>query len=173
VRAFFIKRALREKVLLLAFVLLALVIWTGRSWNRSQLLWQDWRRAETELSTQQVWLNNAPAIDAAALAATQSLDPAKTLNATRLVGELNALASQAGLTADISAQRTENTSQFAFHAVQVTFRRTDLPALLKFYRELSKRAPYIGLEQFSLTTDRTNAGQLNSSFGVVSVELQR
>lgn len=170
---FFFQRALREKVLLLAFALFALVLWTGRGWSRTRLLWQDWRKAATELSTQQVWLQNGPAIDAAALAATKSLDPVRTLNATRLVGELNALASQVGLTADISAQRTEHTSQFAFHTVQVTFRRADLPTLINFYRGLSKRAPYIGLEQFSLTADRANSGQLNASFRIGSPELNQ
>lgn len=170
-RVFFQQRALREKGLLLTFALLALLIWTGRGWRRSRDLWGDWRKAGVELSTQQIWIQNGPAIDAAAVAATKSLEPAKTLNATRLVGELNALASQAGLTADISAQRTEHTSQFAFHTVQVTFRRAELPALLKFYRELSKRAPYIGLEQFTLVADRAKTGHLNASFRIGSPEL--
>lgn len=170
-KAFFLARAGREKLLLLAFGLLAVLMWAGRGWGRSQFLWADWRKAGAELSAQQIWLQNGPAIDAEAVAATKSLEPAKTLNATRLVGELNAFASRAGLTADISAQRTERTTQFAFHSVQVNIRRTDLAALVRFYRELSRQAPYIGLEQFTLAVDRANPGQLNASFRVVSVEL--
>ncbi len=172
-REFFLRRALREKVLLLAFAAFALFLWAGQELGRGRILWESWRNTRAELAAQQAWLQTRAAIDARAVAATGRLEPARTLNATRLVGELNALASQAGLTADISAQRTDHTSQFAFHTVQVTFRRAELPALLKFYRELSKRSPYIGLEQFSLGANRANAGQLNASFRVGSPELNR
>ncbi len=172
-KAFFLRRALREKVLLLVFAALAWFIWAARGLERGRTLWGDWRSARAELAAQQLWLQTSAAVADRAAAATRALDPAKTLNATRLVGELNALASQAGLTADISAQRTDHADQFAFHTVQVTFRRAELPALLKFYRGLAKRSPYIGLEQFSLVTDRANARQLNASFRIGSPELSR
>jgi hypothetical protein len=170
-KTFFLKRVLREKVLLLTFAALALLIWAGQLLGRSQKLWDDWRTTRSELAAQQIWLQNGAAIDAKAAATTKSLQPAQTLNATQLVGELNTLASAAGLNADISAQRTERTDQFAFHTVQVNLRRADLASLIKFYRELSKRAPYIGLEQFSLAVDRANPGQLNASFRISSAEL--
>ena len=84
---------------------------------------------------------------------------------------MNAISARAGLTADNNSQRSERTSQFAFHTVQINFRKADLGALLKFYGELSQRSPYIGLEQFSLTVDRANPSQLNVSFRAVSAEL--
>jgi hypothetical protein len=170
-KAFFLGRALREKVLLLAFTALALLIWAGRVTGLGRTWWSDLRITKSELATQQLWLKNSPAIETQTASAAKSLDPAKTINATRLVGELTALVSSAGLNADIGSQRTERTSQFAFHSVQVNVRRADLAALLNFYTELSHRAPYIGLEQFSLATDRASPGQLNASFRVVSVEL--
>lgn len=170
-KTFFLNRAFREKLLLLAFAALALIIWVSQLLGRGRSLWDEWRTARAELAEQQVWLQNAPAIEAKAAATTKSLEPAQTLNATRLVGELNALASAAGLSADISAQHTERTSQFAFHTVQVNLRRADLPSLVNFYRELSKRAPYIGLEQFSLAVDRANPGKLNASLRISSAEL--
>ncbi len=171
-RNYFLKRALREKVLLLAFALLALAIAGSHALRRGGALVQDWRSARTDFATQQLWLDHADAIAAQALAATRSFDPAQTLNSSRLVGELSALAGQSGLTADIGTQRTEErTDQFAFHAVQVNFRRADLGALLRFYSALSARSPYIALEQFSLAADRANPGTLNVSLRVVSVEL--
>jgi hypothetical protein len=170
-KAFFLGRALREKILLLAFTLLALLIWLGRGLGRGRALWDDLRATRAELAAQQVWLGNRVAIETRAAGAIKSLDPAKTINATRLLGELNTLAVQAGLNADIGAQRTERTSQFAFHSVQVNVRRADLAALLKLYTELSRRSPYIALEQCTLAVDRANPGQLNASFRVVAVEL--
>ncbi len=170
-KAFFLGRALREKILLLTFTLLVLLIWVGRGLGRSRALWEGLRTARAELATQQVWQKNRVAIEARAAGATQSLDPAKTINATRLLGELNTLATQAGLNADIGSQRTERTDQFAFHSVQMNVRRADLATVLKFYTELSKRSPYIALEQCTLAVDRANPGQLNASFRVVAVEL--
>jgi hypothetical protein len=170
-KQFFLGRALREKLLLVAFAALALLIWGSGLLNRGQQRWDEWRGVRTELATQQAWLANRAGIAAKVAAATKSLDPAKTLNATRLVGELNAISARAGLTADINSQRSERTDQFAFHTVQINFRRVDLAALLRFYGELSQRSPYIGLEQFSLTVDRGAPGQLNASFRAVSAEL--
>lgn len=170
-KKFFFSRAPREKFLLLLFTWLALVIWLGRGVGRSRALWSGLRAARAELATQQIWLENRIGIEAQAAGATRSLDPAKTINATRLVGELNALTAQAGLNADIGSQRTERTDRFAFHSVQLNVRRADLATLLKFYAALSRRAPYLGLEQFTLAVDRGNPGQLNASFRVVAVEL--
>ena len=172
-KKFFHRRAPREKILLLLFTWLALVLWLGRGVGRSRALWSGLHAVRAELAAQRVWLGNRDGIEARAAGAGQSLDPAKTINATRLVGELTAMASSAGLNADIGSQRTERTSQFAFHSVQVNVRRADLAALLKFYTELSRRAPYLGLEQCTLAADRANPGALNASFRVVSVELGR
>lgn len=171
-KTFFLSRALREKVLMLLFAALALMIWVSRGLNRGQNLWDDVRDVRTDLATQRLWLKNAPAIAAKAAAATRSLDPARTLSATKLLGELSELAVQAGLKAEISGgQRTERTDQFAFHTVQLNFRKADLGALVNFYRELSKRSPYIGIETFSLEADRTSPGQVNAGFRLVSAEL--
>ena len=150
----FLRRAPREKLLLLLFTWLALVLWLGRGLGRSRALWSDLHAVRAELAAQRVWLDNRGGIEANAANATKSFDPAKTINATRLVGDLNAILGQAGLAADIGSQRTERTNQFAFHSVQVNIRRADLASLVRFYTELSARTPYIGLEQFTLALDR-------------------
>lgn len=172
-KKFFLKRALREKVLLLVFAVLAVAIWGSSSLKRTRAAWTDWSSAREEFKTQELWLQNAPQIAERAEKATQRLEPAKTLNATRLVGELNTIASTAGLAADIGSQRTQTTDQFSFHSVQVNLRRIDLNALVRIYAELLKRSPYMALDQFTLTTDRANPGQLNVSLRVVSVELAK
>jgi hypothetical protein len=170
---FFLSRMPREKALLLAFAVLALLTLGGHVLGRARLLAGDWRAARTEDAAQQVWLDHAGEIATRATAATHSLEPAQTLNATRLVGELSTLAAQAGLTADIGGQRTERTDQFAFHTVQVNLRRADLPSLLRFYTALAPRSPYIALEQFTVATERASPGQLNVSLRIVSVELAK
>ena len=163
---------MREKVLLLLFAALALMIWAGRAMSRGQALWDGVREVRADVASQRLWLKNAPAIAAKAAAATKSLYPARTLSATKLLGELSELAVQAGLKAEINGgQRTERTDQFAFHTVQLNFRRADLGSLLSFYQELSKRSPYIGIESFSIEADRANPGQINAGFRLVAAEL--
>jgi hypothetical protein len=136
-------------------------------------MWQEQRSLRAEHEIQQMWLANREAIEAHAAEAVHQLDPAQTLNGTRLVGEINALATQAGLSAEVSGQRTERTTQFSFHTAQVSFRRVELGALVRFYEALAARSPYVGLEQMTLTVDRGAPGQLNASFRVVAAELAR
>jgi hypothetical protein len=168
----FLARTLREKLLLLVFVGLVAATWIASVAGRSRVLVAEARAVAATRADQALWLGNRTAIEAAAAQATARLDPARTLNGTRLVGELSALAGQAGLSPEVSGQRSERTTQFAFHSAQVSFRRADLGALVKFYEEVSRRSPYIGLEQVSLAVDRGAPGTLNATFRVVAAELQ-
>jgi hypothetical protein len=172
-KRYFLSRSGREKALLLAFAGIAALIWLFSATGRIRVLWQERNSLKAEHETQQTWLANRTAIEARAAAAVHQLDPAQTLNGTRLVGELNALATSAGLSAEVSGQRTERTVQFAFHSAQVSFRRADLGSLVRFYEALSARSPYVGLEQMTLTVDRGAPGQLNATFRVVAAELTR
>jgi hypothetical protein len=168
----FLNRVLREKVLLTVFVTLAATIWGMSTAQRARVAGIDWRTVRADQAAQMRWLERADDIAAQAVKATRNLDPAKTLNVTRLVGEVSNLATQAGLAADIGAQRTKlGTDRFAFNVVQVNFRGAELPALLRFYAALNRRAPYLALEQCSVAVDRAHPGQLNVSLQVVSVEL--
>ncbi len=172
-KSFYLGRLLREKILLLGFALLLAFVWVLSLAGRTFAFGREWRSLAVERATQEMWLNNQIAIETKAKAAAQRLDPRQTYDATRLVGALGQLAADAGLTPDISAQNTQRTDQLSFHTVQVSFRRVDLPALLRFYQALAKRSPYIALEQVALTVDRGAPGQLNATFRAVSVEQAR
>lgn len=172
-KRYFLTRTVREKALLVAFATLVALAWLLSAAGRARMRWQEWGSLRVSGKEQQLWLANRADIEARAAKATVQLDPAKTLNGTRLVAEMSALAAQAGLTAEVSGQRTERTTQFAFHSTQVSFRRADMGALVKFYEALSARSPYVGLEQVSLAADRGAPGTLNATFRVVAAELQR
>jgi len=170
-RRYFLTRSVREQVLLLAFVVLAAVSWIFSGIGRARDRWLEHRALRAGQETQEAWLANRAAIEARAAEAVHRLEPAQTLNGTRLVGELNRLATEAGLAAEVSGQRTERTAQFSFHAAQVSFRRADLGALVRFYEALAARSPYVGIEQMTLTSDRGAPGQVNATFRVIAAEL--
>lgn len=172
-KRFFYTRTLREKTLLVAFVSLVAIVWLISATGRTRARLADWRSLRSAGEEQRLWMSNRADIEARAAKATAQLDPAKTLNGTRLVAEMSTLAAQAGLTAEVSGQRSERTTQFAFHSAQVSFRRAEMGALVKFYESLSARSPYVGLEQVSLAADRGAPGTINATFRVTAAELQR
>lgn len=172
VKAWFLSRIFREKVLVLAFVLLGALIWLSSASDDLQANLRDFRSAESTLATQQLWLDNRPAIEEAAKVAVQNLDPAETYSPTKLFSEVVGIAGRAGLAVNTDPPRTQRSPQFAVHTMQVTARRAELAALLRFYQELASKAPYLGLEYVSVQGERANPGQVTATLRVVSVELE-
>ncbi len=173
-KAFFLGRLLREKLLLVAFVALGALMWLSNFSTRAAKSWQTQRSVTAELAVQKQWLANSQSIEAAALQAVRNLDPQKTLDDTRLVGDLSALARQynlKGMTND--TPQTERSGQFAVHTVMITLPRASFDDLRRFYFEVARRSPYMGIEQFSLAADRANPQLLNAQVRVSSVEIIR
>lgn len=175
-RHFFFSRQLREKVLLLAFVLLGVAIWISELSDRIAIRIREVKLTSMELDMQQGWLSRKAKIESDARAALESWDPKKTFSAVRLNSELSGIASKAGIRSgySIEAVPTNRTGGFGtLHTVRFIARRVDFSVLDSFYQELVKRAPYIGLESVTLAADRSNPHQLNANFLVTSVELTR
>jgi hypothetical protein len=174
-KAFFISRLLREKLLLVLFVALGAVMWATNFSSRAGRAWRAHRTVANELTEQKQWLANRVAIENAAVEAVKNLDPAKTLDDTQLVGDLSSLAREHNLRFTNDTPQTERSGQFAVHTVQFTISRADWEPLRKFYLAIASRSPYIGIEQISMATDRANPslGLLNASFRVSSVETIR
>jgi hypothetical protein len=171
-KAFFLSRLLREKILLVVFTLLGAAIWLSGVGERVAAQVRAIRVTSTDLDVQQRWLLQRDRIEKEATLAVEHLDPTRSFDSVRLQGELNTLARSAGLSNyDVSDSRTVRSSQFAVHSVQFSARNADLAALVTFYQSLAQRAPYLGLEQFSLASNRGNPSQLSASWRVTSVEI--
>jgi hypothetical protein len=174
-KAFFLSRHLREKLLLIVLLALGAAIWLTGIARRGRTLWLEWRATATVLADQQKWLNNRAEYETAAARAIAHLDPARTFSSPRLLGELSTIADQIGVRSNTSSEilGTERTSQFAVNTVQFAIRNADLASVLSFYDEIDRRAPYLGIEQFSLTVNPGNPAQLNVMLRVSSVEIVR
>jgi hypothetical protein len=171
-KAWYWQRAPRERLLLLIFLTAAAVVWLASVSGRIRLRWQDRRQVTADLAGQKLWLDHRGEIEQRAGAAAARLDPARTLDANHLVGEVSALAAEAGLSAALDAPRTQRSGQFAYHTVQVGFHRAELGALVKFYRALARRAPYLGLEECSFAAGRANPAEIEARLSVFSVEVK-
>lgn len=167
----FQSRNRREQLLVTLFIVLGALIWLTGASGRLRTRWAGWRSTQTELGAQRLWLDRQQEIEGASTAAVRNLDPARTFDATKLVATVTSLASGAGLVPAIDPAVTQRTPQFAYHTIKVTFRRANLPALLKFYDELTKQAPYLNLESVALQTDRAAAGALTVTLQVSATQI--
>lgn len=174
-KAFFLSRLLREKVLMVVFIVLGAAIWLSGFSDRVGQFWREHRALKSTLAAQQQWLDSREMIDARSRQAISKLDPARTLNDTRLLGEINAIANGVGLRSNVATNeaRTERTSQFAVNSLHVAVSKASYETMRQLYFELQKRSPYIGLEEFSLQVDPANRNLLNASLRVSSVEIIR
>jgi hypothetical protein len=174
-KAFFLSRALREKLMLLGLVAIAAAMWLSTVSTRVRLLWIEARGTSAELSTQSRWLGERAQIEADAKAAIEHLDPARTFDSVRLQAELNDVARSVGISKETSIDDTQVNPgpQFSLNSVRFVIRNAEYGSLVKFYEELSKRAPYIGIEEFSIIANRANPSQLTASLRVSSVEISR
>lgn len=173
-RAFFLGRLLREKLLLVVFALLGVLMWLSSYSKRLGAFWREQRSTTVALNDQQRWLDNRKALEDAAQKAAGRLDASQTLDAVRLVAAVGALASEAGLRNTSSGGATDQSNgQVSIHTLPYMINRADWESLKKFYIALSARSPYIGIEKFTLNSDRANPAQLNLAITVSSVEISR
>jgi len=172
-RASFLGRELREKLLLVAFVGLGAVIWFSSFTKRASLSWRDARATTRALTVQQDWINRQPAIDAAARQAASKFDAAKTYNQPRLFSEVRGLISEAGLKNPSVANQTPITNgQFTVNSLSVTIAGIDdWAALRKFYWLLQQKSPYIGIDQFVIQGPTRGSTQHTLVVKVSSVEI--
>lgn len=172
-KIFFLSRLLREKLMLVLFVALGAAMWLSAFAGRAAAAWRAQHSVSNELNVQREWLANRERIEAESVQAVHNLDPARTLDDTRLVAELSALAREHNLRFTNDTPQTERSGQFAVHTVQMNLTRADWETLKRFYVALTRRSPYIGIEQLALSADRANPANLNAQLRVSSVEIVR
>ena len=170
-RAFFLSRLLREKLLLLALIGIGTVWWLSAFASRASAFWREQRGTTAALAEQQLWLNDRNKIETAAQKAASRLDPAKTYNLSRLSTEIRNLATQAGLRGNYVPQPSVSNAQFSFHTLTFTASNVDWEGLKKFYQAVQGKVPYIGIDQFALTLGTNGTHTINMR--ISSVEISR
>jgi hypothetical protein len=173
VRAFFLSCALREKLLLVAFVAIGVLWWGSAFSTRMGAFWREQRLTTSGLAEQTEWLKNRAVIEETAKKTASRLDPAKALNGNQLVTTVSQLASEAGLNAQTGGNTvTKTEGQFAVHSQEFTIRSVEWDPLKKFYEALQLKSPYIAMERFTLLSVNTT-GQHQLNLKVTSVEITR
>ena len=173
-RAFFLRCLLREKVLMTAFIVMVAAVWMFSVAGRVSRFTRAVRVTTLNLNEQQLYLSNRASIEAQAAAAAGKLDAVRTLDATRLLAEVSAIVTEVDLKNTSSgAPKDVSSGQFSVHTLEFSVTKVDWGTLKQFYLELSKRSPYIGIEQYSMQADKANPTLLNASFQISSVEISQ
>jgi hypothetical protein len=174
-RAYFLSRALREKVLLVAFVAIGVMWWASSLSGRGMTFWSDQRSTTVSLEDQDNWIKNQRVIEESAKKTASRLDPTKTLNSNVLVTTVSQMANDAGLkkTQTVGTATTTPAGQFAVHSQEYIIREAEWADLIRFYEALQRRAPYITMERFILEGMPNNSNQHNLRLKVTSVEITR
>lgn len=170
-KKFFNSRLLRERLLLLAFALIGATWWGAELVTRVRDQVRVWHSAKEDAKVQRLWLEQGASVSARTAEMARRLDAAQTMNAAQAFAEVSRLAQ--GLPLELGAQRTDRTDTFSLHSVQVTFRRVDMAGLLRFYEGVMSRAPYVGIDQCTISADRATPGMVNAVFRVYAVEATR
>ncbi len=161
-RAYFLSRALREKLLLLAFVGIGFLWWFSSYSKRAGAFYREQQRTTFNLKDQALWISNKASIEQNAATAAGKLDPTKTLNSNQLATTVQQIANETGLkNAQLSGTPTTRQSgQFAIHSAAYSVRGASWEAIQAFYGALQQRAPYISIDVFTL---QAQPGPANAS----------
>lgn len=172
IRAYFLTRLLREKILLLGFILIGTLWWFSSISSRGAKFWREQRTTSNELAVQQQWLNNRVVIQEAAKKAASRLDSAQTLDRARLLAAVNQAASEVGLkNGGTTSPDSQTAGQFTIHSITYQVAGAEYETLLKFYLKLNQRAPYLGVESFQLyPTNRNDPSKFTLTLRIASVE---
>jgi hypothetical protein len=168
---FYNTKSMRERLLMLGFLAIGVLWWGSALVTRVGDNVRSWHAVAEEAEIQQMWQGQAGAIAERTAQAASKLDAARTMSATQAYAEVDRLAQ--GLPHDMGAPRTDLTDNFAIHSLQITFRRVDMAGLIRFYEGVASRAPYVGIDQCTISADRATPGMVNAVFRVYSVEAFR
>lgn len=151
-RAYFLSRVLREKLLLLAFVGIGFLWWFSSFGKRAGAFYREQQQTTTSLKGQAFYIDNKATIEQNAATAAGKLDPTKTLNSNQLATTLQQIANETGLkNAQLSGSpTTRQNGQFAIHSAAYSIRNAPWDSIREYYAALQQRAPYISIDVFTL-----------------------
>lgn len=173
-RAFFLSRLFREKLLLVGFLGLAVVMWASALSSRGSQFWRAQNATTEQLKMQDFWLGRKDDIEATTRAAAAEMDPSKTLDATSLSVAVRQIAADAGIAGKINTSNVStamSTGQFSINTMRVNLiNGVDWPQFRTFYQRLQERAPYLAITDMTLQPMRGNPAQITATLNVASFE---
>jgi hypothetical protein len=160
-KAYFLSRQLREKLLLLVLVGAGLTFWVLHLVDSNRKYHDDDTKLAKDRADQDGVLNREAAIHAASQKIIDQLDPRQAIrDEATLRTSIQQLAREAGVTnlSFTTPSISPPNSQIKIITMDVTFRdlSPDMSELIPVYRKLSDKEPYINIVRSTLTVTGNN-----------------
>ena len=168
---FFFSLKPRERLMALAALVVAALLWSTGAWGRVQGGWDAWRQLEADALAQKATLAKEREVRTATAVAVQGLDSGHGYDQAKLVAEAVNAAKEAGLSANTESPKTTKAGKFAVHSLQMSCRKADIASVLRFYDSVKARAPYLAIGNLTMTADRGTAGTVTFKATVTALEL--
>lgn len=168
---FFFSLKPRERLMALAALLVAAILWSTGAWARVQGGWDTWRLLEESALVQKAWLAKEREVRTATAMAVQGLESGHGYDQAKLVAEAINATKEAGLNANTESPKTTKAGKFAIHSLQMSCRKADLASVLRFYESVKARAPYLAVGNLSLAAERGSVGTVTFKATITALEL--
>lgn len=170
-RFIFERLSLRERLLLIAFLLLGLLMWFGALSRQLRYAFEQNRDHRNILQLHAVLLDNEEFIAERLRTARQGLDSSKTFSSEDLFGKVDTLVRTFALNAEISSPQGREDEIFSTYAVRVTVKNATLHELLAFTQAIQAEAPYLNLTRFQVDPISRDPRRLNAQYEIESFEI--
>lgn len=170
-RHWFLGRSLREQLLVAVLLVAGVVIWFASAAGRLRGTWNTHLALAGREREQSLLLASADDVRARVAAQLARIEPARSLNGTRLVAELQSLAGQANLKPRVDSGRSQAVDQFVAHTAEVEVRAAEFGMLMDLTDRIAARSPYLSLERITIVADPANPSRLDARLLVSAVEI--
>jgi hypothetical protein len=173
-RAFFLGRLLREKLLLISFVAGAALFWGMDTSARAGRLSRTVQATSAELKDQDFWIAARPQIETATQEAAAQMDPARTLDPTGLSVAVSQISNETGVNVSRGpVVHGASSGQFGINTMRLNIVGAEWGPFRAFYQKLQERAPYIAITELAIQPAPRNPAQVTGSMNVVSFEIKK
>lgn len=169
----FRRMTVREQLLLLAFIVVVLFIWTGSVIKRGKAWNADRQQTQSDLDVQQQWLDRADEFEEKYQQARKRVDTKKTYDGAQLSGKVDNLLREAALSgsADIDPVQTREGEIFNDHTIRVRLKRISIAQLIELNQLLSKETPYINIQSIRISKNQRKPEELDIRLRINSFNL--
>lgn len=162
----------REKVLLLAFLWVLVVLMADSVLGSLRSEFRVWRSHQPVLAFQKQRLKEKPAIDDALAATRARYDASRTRNSAELAGHIDLLMTKSGFRPRTFTTREQEGDVFNLYDMRVSVDRVELSNILDFEAMIRQEAPYINLAAIRISADSARPDRVDVVMEISSFELK-
>jgi hypothetical protein len=159
----------RERVMLTAFVVVALLIWASLLSGRWETNGNDLREARREVAQQQIWIDSAALFQAQLDQTLTQLDSTRMLDGSDLTAFVDTYAREKMLTHEMSSPQVQRGNLFTQTSLRITFRNISLEELIQFQLAVDQRRPYLTVEAIALAANRADPRLINARLNLNAI----